>query len=120
MINIKLLNLKTNLEEEVAQTKLWLSQKEVVEYTNWKNNPINKTDRSAMDKVVSAIKLEDEVWLQKEQDLISQEVALKMINIRYDVLKATLQAMSNPNSGVDLKLFNELQEEYLEGIKEDL
>lgn len=116
MIKIELLNLKTKLEEEVATAKLWLAQKEVVEYTNWKNNPINEKDRSAMDKVVSAIKLEDEVWLQKEQDLISQEVALKMINIRYDVLKATLQAISNPNSDIDLKLFNELQEQYLEGI----
>lgn len=117
MINIKLLNLKTKLEEQVALTKLWLAQKEVVEYANWKNNPLNEKDRSAMDKVVSALKLEDEVWIQKEQDLISQEVALKMINIRYDVLKATLQAMSNSSSGVDLKLFNELQEQYLEGIE---
>ena len=116
MIKIELLNLKTKLEEEVAQTKLWLSQKEVVEYTNWKNNPINERDRSAMDKVVSALKLEDAMWMQKEQNLISQEVALKMINIRYDILKATLQTMSNSNSGIDLKLFNELQEQYLEGI----
>lgn len=116
MIDIRLLNLKSKVEEEVANAKLWVAHKELIEYTNWKNNPLNKTDRSAMDKVVSALKLEDEMWMQKEQDLISQEIALKMINIRYDILKATLQTMSNSSSGVDLKLFNELQEQYLEGI----
>ena len=116
MIDIRLINLKTSLEEEVAQAKLWLSQKEVVEYTTWKNNPLNEKDRSAMDKVVSALKLEDEMWLQKEQDIISQELALKMINMRYDILKATLQAMSNSSSGVNLELFNQIQEQYLEGL----
>ena len=117
MIDIRLLNLKIKVEEEMLQSKLWLAQKEVVEYTTWKNNPLNEKDRSAMDKVVSALKMEDEVWMQREQDLISQEMALKMINIRYETLQNMIRAMSNPNAGVDLSLFNRIQEQYLTGLE---
>ena len=117
MIDTRLLNLKIKVEEEILQSKLWLANKEVFEYTTWKSNPLNEKDRSAMDKVVSAIKIEDEVWMQREQDLISQEMALKMINIRYETLQNMLRAMSNHNAGVDLSLFDKIQEQYLTGLE---
>lgn len=118
MIKLELLNLKIKLEEEVLRAKLYLSQKEVVEYTSWKN--ANPTDRSAMDKILSQLKLEDEVWLQKEQDLISQEMALKMINLRVDVLQNTLRALGNPQSGITNEMFQIIQEEYLKDIQDML
>ena len=116
MIKIELINLKIKVEEDVARAKLWLSQKEGIEYSNWKS--VYTSDRTAYDKVVAQLKLEDEEWLQKEEDLISQEVALKLISVRLSVLQDTLKAMSNPNSGITNEMFQELQELYLKDIKD--
>jgi len=53
---------------EMANLKLWLNQKEVVEYYKWKEE--NPKDRTAMDKVVAQLKMVDENWLEKEQEYI--------------------------------------------------
>jgi len=53
---------------KMAELKLWLSQKEVVEYNAWKTE--NPKDRTAMEKVIAILKLNDENWLEKEQEYI--------------------------------------------------
>jgi hypothetical protein len=64
MINLDLLKTKSGLEQKVAELKLWLVQKEDVEYTNFIQNPENATQvKSAKDKIVSQLKLQDEECL---------------------------------------------------------
>jgi len=53
---------------KMAELKLWLAQKEVVEYNAWKAE--NPKDRTAMEKVIAVLKLNDENWLEKEQEYI--------------------------------------------------
>lgn len=117
MIDIRLLKAKAKIEEEVRASKLWLIQKEDVEYTNFISDPLNeKLVKSAKDKIISQLKVNDEEWLQRELDLDSQELALKIINTRYETLSITLRALGNPQSGVDINMFNGLQKLYMEDL----
>lgn len=50
MVNIELITAKLELEDRVKSLELYLAQKEVVEYTAWKNKPENEKDRLAYEK----------------------------------------------------------------------
>lgn len=119
MIDVRIIKAKLKIEEEVKETKVWLDQKEIVEYTNWKSLPENEKDRSAVEKVVAKLKLEDEVWLQKEADLVYQEIALKTINMINETLQNTLRAMSS-HPEITLDYFQEVQGVYLEEFLKDI
>lgn len=71
---------------EMAELKLWLNQKEVVEYYKWKEE--NPKDRTAMDKVVAQLKLNDDNWLLKEEEFIKAKN-------EYDRLKVILDMANN-------------------------
>ena len=117
MISLDLLKTKSGLEQKVTELKLWLVQKEDVEYTNFIQNPENAAQvKSAKDKIVSQLKLQDEEWLNKEQDLSSFELDLKVLNARYDILRDTLKCVSNPNSGVDINYFLTFQEQFIKDL----
>ena len=118
MIKIELLQAKARIEEEVRATRLWLIHKEDLEYSNFISNPLNeKMLKSAKDKIISQLKIEDEIWIQKEMDLDSQEMALKIINIGYETLQNTLRALGNPNSGINNEMFQAIQELYLKELR---
>lgn len=113
MLDIKVLQLKIELETELKDAKLWLNQKEVVEYNNFKE--ANPTSREAMDKVVSRLKLEDDSWMEKEADLITKEVMYKKVALIVEVLNNTLNAMSR-HSDISKSYFEELQSGYIKSL----
>ncbi len=113
MLDIKLIELKIELETELKDLKLWLAQKEIVEYNTYKE--ANPTDKSAMDKIVSKLKMNDETWLEKEQELIEKDVAYKKVSLIVESLLATLGAMSRHES-ISKDYFDALQDSYLESL----
>lgn len=113
MIDIKLLQLKIELETELKDAKLWLAQKELVSYNVYKE--ANPTSRESMDKVVSRLKLEDDSWLEREADLIIKEVMYKKVALIVDILNNTLNAMSR-HSDISKRYFEELQSGYIKSL----
>ena len=84
---------------KMTELKLWLAQKEVVEYNAWKVE--NPKDRTAMEKVIATLKLNDENWLEKEQEYIKvsndftyykniYDVVLKLLD-REDITKEEIE-----------------------------
>ena len=99
----KLIDVLAAKRQERDELKLWLSQKEVVEYNNWKLN--NEKDRTAMDKVVAKLKLEDDEWMNKEQDYIAVENEYRKFMNTYEIVKGLIS-----RSDVDIKAINKMIE----------
>ena len=114
MINVKLIEQKIDLETELKDAKLWINQKEVVEYNTFKE--ANPSSREAMDKVVARLKMEDETWLEREADLITKEVTYKKVALIIEVLNSTLNAMSR-HEDISKKYFEELQDGYIKSLE---
>ena len=114
MIDIKLIEQKIELETELKDAKLWLNQKEVLEYSVYKE--ANPSSREAMDKIVAKLKMEDETWLEKEGELISKEVTYKKVALIIEVLNNTLNAMSR-HSDISKGYFEELQDGYIKSLE---
>jgi signal recognition particle GTPase len=118
MIKIELIKSKIQLEGKVRDLKLWLTQKEQVSYNNWKAQPENEKDKSAFDKIIAKLKLEDDGdWLNKEQELIEAELDLKLTSHIYETLQNTLRSLGNPNSGITNEMFQAIQEQYIKGLR---
>ena len=83
---IELIQKLEQARENMGELKLWLAQKETVEYYKWKEE--NPKDRTAMDKIVTQLKMNNENWLLKEQEY------LKAKN-NYDVLKDVNNLVNN-------------------------
>ena len=81
----ELLKKLNELNQQKEQLKLWLVQKEVVEYYNWKAQ--NEKDRTAMDKVVAQLKLDDETWLEKEDEYSKIKVEYENLKRVYDIVQ---------------------------------
>ena len=113
MLDIKLIEQKIELETELKDAKLWINQKEVVEYNTFKE--ANPSSREAMDKVVARLKMEDETWLEREADLITKEVTYKKVALIIEVLNNTLNAMSR-HSDISKSYFEELQSGYIKSL----
>jgi hypothetical protein len=75
-------------KEEYLQLKSKLTLKELESYRKWKLE--NPKDRSAMDKVVANLKLQDEDWLQGESRLLELEIECFQLKNIYDVVKVLL------------------------------
>lgn len=117
MLDINLVNRKVELEQQVLDLKLWLSQKEELGYSDFISKPDNeKFVKSAKDKVVAQIKMADESWLNKELELFELEKDLRVIKSRYDILVETLRCASNPNSGVTIGMFLEYQDSFISDL----
>jgi thioesterase domain-containing protein len=114
VINVKLIEQKIELETELKDAKLWINQKEIVEYTNFKE--ANPSSREAMDKVIAKLKMEDEIWLEREAELISKEVIYKKVALIIEVLNNTLNAMSR-HEDISKKYFEELQDGYIKSLE---
>ena len=116
MINIELVTAKLELEDRVKSLELYLAQKEVVEYTAWKNKPENEKDRSAYEKVVTQLKLNDEEWLNLEEDLLEHKRAYKKVSTIYSILFDMVRGVGREN-GITLEYFRAIQDEYMELLK---
>lgn len=112
MINIKVIKELTECQDKVKNAKLWLNQKEVITYASHKKD--NPTDKSSLEKIISLYKLEDEMWLNKEVELLDLELRLKTISMIYDILLTSLKAMQNGD--ITLDMFIAMEDEYLKLI----
>jgi len=56
----ELLKIKLNINTKKDLLKLTLDQKEIIQYNAYKDTELGSKDRSALDKVVAKLKLEDE------------------------------------------------------------
>ena len=117
MINVKILMLKVNLERNYKELKLFLKQKEAVSYASYKL--ANSQDKSAKEKIIDSLKLADDEWLLKEEELLSKEGQLKTVSLVIDTLQATIGAMSM-HKEINIDFFDNLQEDYLEFLEEQL
>ena len=102
----------SKVRNEYTNLKLWLEQKEIVEYYAWKQE--NEKDRTAMDKIIAKLKLEDDEWLNKDEEV------LKLKN-KYDLLN---DAKNTVLKLLDRKEFEKEEieqfiENILEGIEND-
>ena len=90
-----LLTALNETKKERDELKLWLEQKEIVEYYEWKEE--NPKDRTAMDKVVAQLKMNDDNWLLKEKEYLE-------IKSRYDYLNSIYQTFLCLSSRSDIGL----------------
>jgi hypothetical protein len=79
----KLVEKMNEMNRKTIELKVWLEQKEVIEYNTWKED--NKTDRSAMDKVVAKLKLEDDNWLLQENEYYQAKIELDKLKSIYNI-----------------------------------
>ena len=117
MIDIKILKLKVNLERNYKELKLFLKQKELVSYASYKLN--NSQDKSAKEKIIDSLKLADDEWLLKEEELLSKEGQLKTVSLVIDTLQGTIGAMSF-HKEIDKDYFDRLQHDYLAFLESEL
>ena len=117
MIKVEIFKAKVELESSYKELKLLLKQKESVKYAAFKAE--NLQDRSAKEKVIDSLKLEDDEWMLQEENLLVKEGHLKTISLIVETLQNTLSAMhSHPEIGMDY--FLELQEGYIKFIMESI
>ena len=107
MLNINMIQTREEIATKIAELKVWLSQKEVVEYSNWKAQPENEKARDAMDKVTANLKLADDKWLEKEAELRSLEPRLKSMDLCINSLMAMIASEK-----YDVETFKELEGSY--------
>lgn len=98
-----LLKIKLNINTKKDLLKLELDQKEIVQYNAWKSLPDNEKSREALEKVVAKLKLEDENWLNQEEELVILKNKATIVNNIVDMAQSYL------NQGLT---FNE--EEYIQ------
>ena len=67
MIPVSYIQKKDEVAHKIAELKMWIADKETVEYKNYIDNGGNA--RSAKDKVLSELKFESEDWMAKEVEL---------------------------------------------------
>jgi len=109
MLKVDYIRSREEVAGKVAELKIWLAQKEVISYNNWKALPENEKSRDAMDKVVAKLKLQDDNWLEKEVELRELEPRLKSMDLCINTIIGVLQ--SDKYDGLVLE---ELQESYEE------
>ena len=117
MIDIKVLQLKIELERSYKELKLELKQKELVQYASYKL--ANSSDKSAKEKIIDSLKLADDQWLLQEEELLAKEGHLKIINLIIDTLQGTIGAMAN-HKEIDKDYFDRLQDDYLAFLEGEL
>ena len=104
---IELTNKLNETEAKMLELKSWLDQKEVVEYYNWKSKDENKKDRTAMDKVVAQLKMNDESWLVKEQEYLQAKIEYDRLNKIFELVNNMLYSQQYTEADI---------EEYLENV----
>jgi hypothetical protein len=73
------------MNRKVIELKLWLQEKEVVEFNAWKKE--NPKDRTAMDKIIALLKIEEnDNWLLKEQEYQKSKIELDRLKSIYNIV----------------------------------
>jgi hypothetical protein len=67
-----------------------------VEYFNYKKTPEGAKDRSAKDKIIDQLKMDDDNWLMEEVELVNIQTELSSIKMIMEVLLTTLNRQDLP------------------------
>ena len=102
-----LLKIKLNLGTEKDMLKLALDQKEIVQYNAYKETEVGSKDRSSLDKVVARLKLEDENWLEQEEELVILKNKASVVNNIVELLQGYI------NQGIDIDDVENMAEGYI-------
>ena len=102
-----LLKIKLNLNTKKDMLKLALDQKEIVQYNAYKATEVGSKDRSAMDKVVARLKLEDENWLEQEEELVLLKNKATIVNNIVELLQGYI------NQGINIDDAENIAEDYI-------
>ena len=108
MKNFKsILKIKLNLNTKKDLLKLALDQKEIIQYNAYKETELGSKDRSSLEKVVARLKLEDENWLEQEEELVILKNKASVVNNIVELLQ------SYTNQGIDVDVVEDIAEEYI-------
>ena len=108
MKNMKsILKIKLNLGTKKDLLKLALDQKEIIQYNAWKSLEENSKSREAMDKVVARLKLEDENWLEQEEELVLLKNKATVVNNIVELLQGYI------NQGINIDDAENIAEDYI-------
>ena len=102
-----ILKIKLNLNTKKDLLKLALDQKEIIQYNAWKSLEENSKSREAMDKVVARLKLEDDTWLEQEEELVLLKNKVSVVNNITELLQGYI------NQGIDTDVVEDIAEEYI-------
>jgi len=102
-----LLKIKLNLTTKKDLLKLALDQKEIVQYNAWKCLEENSKSRESLDKVVSRLKIEDETWLEQEEELVILKNKASVVNNIVELQQGYI------NQGIDISDVENIAEGYI-------
>lgn len=92
MIRPQFIESNAKLRKQVADLKIWLADKEILEYNAWsKQNP---SDKTAMAKVISELKADDDEWVSNEEQLRMLEILLTTQNTVMEILKKMISSVT--------------------------
>lgn len=115
MIPTQYITFKEELGHKINELKLWLSQKEAVEYSAYLKNGGN--ERTAKDKVIGELKINDEGWMEKEETLKALERRFSSVSFCLETLQKTISSVS---AGVlSVENYEKWVEEYSVFFRED-
>jgi len=101
------LKIKLNLGTKKDLLKLALDQKEIVQYNAYKETELGNKDRSSLEKVVARLKLEDETWLEQEEELVILKNKASVVNNIVELLQGHVMR------GIDIDIIEGIAEEYI-------
>jgi len=101
------LKIKLNLGTKKDLLKLALDQKEIVQYNAYKETELGNKDRSSLEKVVARLKLEDETWLEQEEELVILKNKASVVNNIVELLQGYT------TRGVNIDNIESIAEEYI-------
>jgi len=103
----RVLKIKLNLGTKKDLLKLALDQKEIVQYNAWKSLEENLKSREALEKVVARLKLEDENWLEQEEELVILKNKASVVNNIVELLQGYV------TRDIDIDTIENIAEEYI-------
>ena len=108
MINVEIIRNRVELENQYRDLKLKIEQKETVLYYNYKNTEEGGKDRSAKEKIMDSLKMQDENLINLYVEFNDVTCKLNNIKIVFGVLEDLVR-----RNDVSLDYFKEYQDSLL-------
>jgi hypothetical protein len=99
MIPADYIQKRDEVAHKIAELKMWIADKETVEYKNYIDNGGNA--RSAKDKVLSELKFESEDWMAKEVELEELKKTYTTMSFVLETLQKMISTVSAGFMSVD-------------------
>ena len=117
MINPKYIKENLKLKKEIADIEIYLADREISAYADWKRKPENALDKSAKDKILAVLKDSDEEWLEKEGTLRLLKIRVSFQNLVIALLERMIPTLT---AGViSLDYFREYEVDFKEYFKKE-